>query len=85
MNRPSRPEPIHEASRPLLPAALLVPLLLALFAWSLLLPAEAAQCVGLAVPAGETLSRHTETLPGVRDGPPHGSSGRCPGARSEEH
>lgn len=33
----------HESGAPLLPAALLIPLLLALLAWSLLLPAQAAE------------------------------------------
>ncbi len=36
-------DPRHEAGAPLLPAALLIPLLLALLAWSLLMPAQAAE------------------------------------------
>lgn len=36
-------DPRHEGCAPLLPAAVLVPLLLALLAWSLLLPAQAAE------------------------------------------
>ncbi|TXC66303.1 hypothetical protein FSC37_11645 [Piscinibacter aquaticus] len=36
-------DPRHEASAPLLPAAFLIPLLLALLAWSLLVPAQAAE------------------------------------------